>query len=146
MMFFPRKFLKKTDGDQVIESIKSAEAQTSGEIRVHFHKKLKADLMDEAVRVFHKLKMDETDARNGVLLFIVPSKKQFCILGDEGINAIVPDNFWNEIKDSLQVHFKSGNMAEGICENILRIGEKLKTHFPIQTDDKNELPDTISFG
>lgn len=145
-MFFPRKFLKKKEGDLIIESIKNAESKTSGEIRVHFQRRLKGDLMDEATRVFHKLKMGETDARNGVLLFIAPHKKKFCILGDSGIDAVVPDNFWEEMKDRLSEQFKANNIAGGICECIDSIGDKLKTHFPIQPDDKNELPDSISFG
>lgn len=146
MMFFPRKFLRKKDGDLIIESIKKAESKTSGEIRVHFHRKLKDDIMDEAAKVFHKLNMNETEADNGVLIFIVPSKKQFCILGDKGIDAAVPDNFWEDIKNRLSEQFKANNIAGGLCECIDSVGDKLKTHFPIQSDDKNELPDTISFG
>jgi uncharacterized membrane protein len=90
--------------------------------------------------------MNETDARNGVLIFIAPNIKQFCILGDTGIDAAVPENFWEEMKDRLSEQFKANNIAGGICECIDTIGDKLKTHFPIQSDDKNELPDTISFG
>lgn len=145
-MFFTRKFLKKSEGESIIESIKAAEAKTSGEIRVHFQKKIKGDFMEEAVKMFKNLEMDLTEQRNGVLIFIVPSKKQFCILGDDGINKKVPDNFWEEIKDDLQLHFQSNKMAEGLCKNIERIGEKLKSHFPIEEDDQNELPDTISYA
>lgn len=145
-MFFQKKFLTKEAGDLIIKSIKNAENKTSGEIRVHFQRKLKGEIMEDAVITFHKLKMDETDARNGVLIFIVPGKKKFCILGDSGIDAVVPENFWEAIKDRLSEQFKANKIAEGLCECIDTIGEKLKTHFPIQSDDKNELPDTISYG
>lgn len=146
MMFFPRKFLTKKDGDLIIKSIKNAELKTSGEIRVHFQRRLKGDLMDEATRIFYKLKMNETVARNGVLIFIAPAKKKFYILGDSGIDAAVPDDFWEEMKNRLSEQLQANNIADGICECVDTIGEKLKTHFPIQSDDKNELPDTISFG
>lgn len=145
-MFFTSTFLRKREGDHIIESIRKAESNTSGEIRVHFQKRFKGDLWGEAASTFRYLKMDQTAQRNGVLIYIVPKKKIFCIMGDTGINAVVPENFWEEIKDDLSLHFKNDNMAEGLCANIERIGVKLKEHFPIQSDDKNELPDTISYG
>lgn len=145
-MFFTTKFFKKSEGESIVQSIRSAEARTSGEIRVHIQKKIKGELLEEAVSVFKYLKMDDTELRNGVLIFIVPSKKRFCIIGDEGINEIVPENFWEEIKNDLRLHFQSNKIAEGLCKNIERIGEKLKSHFPIEEDDQNELPDTISYA
>ena len=145
-MFFPKRFLKHEEGNRIIESIRNAENQTSGEIRVHFQRRLRGKIEDEALKTFHDLKMHETEARNGVLLFIAPRLKQFFILGDTGIDAVVPDNFWEDIKDNLGRQFKAGQMADGICECIESVGEKLKTHFPIQSDDENELPDTISYG
>ena len=145
-MFFPRRFLKKEDGNKIIQSIRNAEELTSGEIRVHFQRKLKGDLFDQAYHTFKELKMENTEARNGVLIFIVPSKRTFAILGDSGIDAVVPENFWEEIKDDLSYHFKQKKMTDGLCRNIEKIGEKLKTHFPIQEDDKNELPDEISIS
>jgi len=144
-MFFPEKFLKKGESERIVESIKKAESLTSGEIRVHFQKKLKTDLMQEAAYAFHSLRMDETAERNGVLIFVAPMQKKFCILGDTGIDQVVPDNFWEDVKNEMTVQFKAGNMAEGICLCIEKIGEKLKKHFPYQKDDINELPDTISF-
>jgi uncharacterized membrane protein len=146
MMFFPRKFLKKEDGDRIIESIRKAETNTSGEIRVHFQRMIKEDIMEAGTKVFYKLGMDKTEARNGVLIFVVPLKRQFCILGDSGIDEVVPENFWEDIKDDMRSHFKKDMMADGLCINIEKIGDKLKEFFPIQSDDENELPDTISYG
>ena len=145
-MFFRKRFLRKSDGDLIINSIKNAENMTSGEIRVHVQKRLKGALMEETAKTFHLLKMDQTADRNGVLIFIVPSKKLFYILGDKGINEKVPENFWDEIKIDLALHFKANKITEGLCRNIEKIGEKLKEHFPFQHDDENELPDTISFA
>jgi len=146
MVFFPRKFLKKQEGDMILKCIKEAESKTSGEIRVHFQKKIKDDVLTEAAKKFYDLKMDKTKDKNGVLIFIVPRKKQFAIIGDEGINKVVPDDFWNEIKDVLEKYFKNSNWAEGICKAIKLSGEKLKKYFPVQDDDINELPDEISYS
>mgnify|MGYP001090511091 CR=1 FL=1 len=145
-MLFRKRFLRKLDEEQIINSIKKAENMTSGEIRVHVQYKLKGELMAETARVFHELEMDQTENRNGVLILIVPSKKVFSILGDKGINDKVPDNFWEDIKKDLELHFKANKISEGLSKNIEKIGEKLKEHFPFQQNDENELPDSISFA
>jgi uncharacterized membrane protein len=145
--FFPAKFFSPEEDKKIIEAIRIAEKDTSGEIRVHFQKKLKGNVLDAAVDTFYALKMDETQDRNGVLFFFVPKKKQFAIIGDEGINANVPENFWEEIKTHIQKEFNSGNKVEGICKAVLMAGEKLKEFFPYKGFyDINELPDEISYS
>ena len=100
--------LSKEEEKKIIEAIRSAEGQTSGEIRVHIQKTLTLPVYEEAAKVFLKLGMNRTDLRNGVLLFIVPNKKQFAILGDSGINKVVPENFWADCKNSIHDHFSKG--------------------------------------
>lgn len=145
-MFYPEKFIEPEDERRLIQSIRSAEKNTSGEICVHFQKKIKVPVMDAALKAFKTLKMDQTAMKNGVLIFIVPSIKQFAILGDQGINDVVPENFWDDIVEDLKGYFRSGNMVEGLCNNIEKIGIKLREHFPYQKDDVNELPDEISYN
>lgn len=139
-------FFSKLEEQAIISAIRAAELNTSGEIRVHLEDKLKGSVLDVAVEVFKELNMDETQARNGVLILLAPIEKQFAIIGDEGIDAVVPPNFWDEEKDLMQGYFKEGAFCKGICEAIGQIGEKLKAHFPYQDDDVNELPDEISYG
>ena len=147
MLFYPRVFLTKDDDKKIVTSIQQAERQTSGEIRVHFQKKLKEPLMDEAVATFFSLKMDETREKNGVLFFFVPSQKLFAIIADKGINDKVPENFWEEMKTLLATEIKAGNKVEGICKAISMTGEKLREFFPYDTLlDINELPDEISYS
>jgi uncharacterized membrane protein len=89
--------------------------------------------------------MHKTDLRNGVLFFLAVKDRKFAILGDAGINAAVPDNFWDEVKETVLAEFKQERFAEGLEKGILMAGEKLKEFFPYQSDDVNELPDDISF-
>ena len=140
------KFFQKEEEEQIIAAIVEAENQTSGEIRVHLEDNCKGDILTAAKRTFRKLKMHKTDARNGILIFLAPERKEFAILGDEGINNLVGDNFWAEERDLMQRNFKEGKFTQGICLAIAEIGEKLKIHFPYQSDDVNELPDDISYG
>lgn len=145
-MGLAEKFLSSEEQKMVVDAIGKAEKHTSGEIRLHIEDKCKEDLMDRAAFIFEKLEMHKTELRNGVLFYVSMDPRGFAILGDMGINVKVADDFWDEIKAHVISKFKEGNYAQGLSEGILMAGEQLKTHFPNQTDDVNELSDEISFG
>ncbi|SRR6056297_495941 len=142
----PAKFFTKEQKKQITDAIKEAELNTSGEIRLHVEKKCKVNTLDRAAYIFDKLKMHKTEKRNGVLFYLAIENRQFAILGDAGINAVTPNDFWDEIKDVVINLFKEGKYAEGLSKGIRMAGKALKEHFPYQTDDVNELSDDISFG
>ena len=131
---------------RIVDAIREAELNTSGEIRVHIENKCSGEVLDRAVDLFHKLKMEQTRQRNGVLLYVAMKSHKVAIIGDEGVNAVVPDDFWNGIIDRAVKQFAQGQYAEGIAEAVTAVGEVLKQHFPYRNDDINELPDEISFG
>lgn len=139
-------FLTKDEELEIVEAIRIAENKTSGEIRVHIEKSTSLVPLDRAKEVFHFLKMDLTKQQNGVLIYIAVKSKQFAIYGDKGIDNVVPDNFWNLTRDAIQSQFKQGNFKQGLIDGILQAGNQLQQHFPWDSDDKNELPDTISKG
>ena len=141
-----RNFFSLQEKDDIRQSIEQAELNTSGEIRVHIEDECDEDVLDRASFIFGKLKMDKTEQRNGVLFYLALASKKFAILGDKGINAVVPENFWNKIKDEMAEHFQQGEFAKGLATGIEKSGQSLKSHFPWQKDDVNELPDDISFG
>jgi uncharacterized membrane protein len=138
-------FFTKEQQAQILASVREAELETSGEIRVHIETSLKGDLLDRAAWLFRKLGMDKTAERNGVLFYLAVKDKKFAIIGDGGINAKVPAGFWDDISDLLRKNFIEGKFTEGLSEGILLAGEHLKKHFPHRLDDVNELPDEISF-
>ncbi|NOY47942.1 MAG: TPM domain-containing protein [Chlorobi bacterium] len=139
-------FLSTEEEQDIIEAIQNAEKNTSGEIRVHVEQSSKTDAYKRAMEVFHDLKMDNTKLRNGVLIYVAVADKTFAIYGDEGINTVVADNFWKTTRDTIQQHFKSGNFKQGLVEGIKEAGAQLKTYFPWQQDDTNELSNEISKG
>ncbi len=89
--------------------------------------------------------MHKTALRNGVLIYVALQDHQLAILGDAGINAKVPDHFWDNIKNQMIEQFKAGKVCEGLCQAVLAVGQQLKTYFPCTENDINELPDDISF-
>ncbi len=142
----PDKFFSTEEKEKIVRSVQEAEMNTSGEIRVHIEGGLKGDVLDRAAYIFKRLEMHKTALRNGVLFFLAVDGRKFAILGDAGINEKVPANFWDTIKEKMGEHFRQGDFVDGLCEGIVMAGEQLKTHFPYQSDDVNELPDDISFG
>jgi uncharacterized membrane protein len=131
---------------QIANAIRVAELNTSGEIRLHIEKHCKEEVLDRAAYIFEKLEMHKTRLRNGVLFYLAVEDKKFAILGDAGINQKVSDDFWETAKEVVLSNFKDGKIAVGLTKGILMAGEQLKTHFPYQLDDKNELSDDISYG
>jgi uncharacterized membrane protein len=138
-------FFTKEQQEQILSAVKEAEEETSGEIRIHIETLCTGDVLDRAAWVFGKLGMHKTKLRNGVLFYLAVENRKFAIIGDAGINAKVPEGFWEKIKVFLQNNFKEGKFTEGLSAGIILAGEQLKTHFPYQIDDVNELPDEISF-
>lgn len=139
-------FFTSEQKQKIVSAIKSAELNTSGEIRVHIENRCKNEVLDRAATVFASLKMHKTKFRNGVLFYLSIKDHKFAILGDGGVNALVPDDFWDNIKEMMQHQFRDGAFTEGLSAGIKMAGEQLKAHFPYQTDDVNELDDQISFG
>jgi uncharacterized membrane protein len=127
-------------------AILNAELDTSGEIRVHIENTCQGEVMDRALVVFHKLGMEKTESRNGVLIYLAVKNRKFAIIGDEGIHKIVTAEYWDIIKNRMLEHFRENKFTEGLIEAITETGKQLKNHFPYKTNDVNELSDDISFS
>ncbi|TCD04661.1 TPM domain-containing protein [Pedobacter frigidisoli] len=131
--------------DKIAKAIQSAENATSGEIRIAIDKLCEGDPYEKATEYFAKLDMDKTAQRNGVLIYLAHADHKFAIIGDLGINRLVPENFWETTKVAMTAHFAKGDLAEGIIAGVALAGEKLALFFPPQKGDINELPNDIVF-
>jgi uncharacterized membrane protein len=127
------------------KAVADAEKNTSGEIRVCMEKTCSDEPLDRAVKYFAQLEMHKTKLRNGVLIYMATVDRKFAIIGDSGINSVVPANFWDSTKEAMLNHFKYGNLVEGIVTGVTQTGEQLKKYFPHLLNDTNELPDDIAF-
>ncbi|MFD2696556.1 TPM domain-containing protein [Mesonia sediminis] len=134
------------DENEIINAIKAAEKNTSGEIRVHLESKCKGPAFERAKEVFEKLEMHQTEQKNGVLFYVALEDHLFYILGDQGINDRVEANFWESTKELVIEYFKKAEFKQGLIAGILKAGEQLQNYFPYQADDVNELSDEISKG
>jgi uncharacterized membrane protein len=141
-----KDFFSESQKQDISRSIELAELNTSGEIRVHLENTCKTEPVKRAIEVFEKLAMHQTEQRNGVLFYLAVKDKKFAIIGDQGINDLVGNDFWEEVKTEMGNQFKLSQFSIGLCKGIEMAGEKLKFHFPYQANDVNELSNDISFG
>ncbi|WP_422090234.1 TPM domain-containing protein [Tenacibaculum ovolyticum] len=139
-------FLSLKEEEEIVNAIRQAERNTSGEIRVHIEKTTTISHYDRALEVFQKLKMFNTKEQNAVLIYLAVEDHKFVIYGDKGIDAVIADDFWDTTRNIMQEEFKQGNFTQGIVKGVLKAGNELKTHFPWQIDDENELSNEISKG
>lgn len=145
-MSITEDFLSSQEEAEIVAAIKEAEALTSGEIRVHIEAHSDLDMMGRARQVFVELKMHETKLHNGVLFYVGVQDHTFAIIGDEGINHVVANDFWECTKDIVIQNFKKGDFKNGLIKGILNAGNQLKRYFPSNEQSTNELPNEISRG
>ena len=139
------KFFSEEQQEQIKLAIQKAEFKTSGEIRVFVDAKCKEEnVLDCAAYQFKQLGMHKTKERNGVLIYISMDDHRFAIIGDAGIHQKVNENFWDETKNIMLEFFKKGLITEGLIAGIEQVAIQLKSLFPYQSDDKNELPNEIA--
>ncbi|MCX6557825.1 MAG: TPM domain-containing protein [Candidatus Aminicenantes bacterium] len=142
-----RKLLRIIDDDRIKAAIVAAEKQTSGEIRVSVSRYFWGDVQRTAAKAFTRLGMRATQDRNGILFFVVPSRRCFAVIGDDGIHQKAGQEFWHQLVDAMSEDFRAGKFNEGLEAGIAECGRLLAEHFPFQGEkDVNELPDDIDHG
>ena len=148
--FFKKKrvFFSPGDQAQIVDAIRHAEKETSGEIRIYVESKNPfMDPVDRAKEIFFQLKMQNTKERNAVLFYIAMDHRELALFADEGIYQRVGAAYWNNAVNNMVAYFTKENISNGIGTCVQQIGETLKKEFPYNaTTDKNELPDDIVFG
>jgi uncharacterized membrane protein len=144
----PKEFFSEPERVRIVEAVRQAERRTSGEVRVFVESHCKyMDAIERAAELFFSLKMDKTDLRNGVLVYVALKDRQVAVFGDEGIYKKMSQKFWDAEVKKMLFQFKNDNIPEGIIAVIRDIGEALYQNFPYDSaTDKNELPDDIVFG
>jgi len=147
-LFKKKKLFSEEENKKIVEAIRDAEMQTSGEVRVFVESRCRfMDPLDRAQEIFAKLNMQKTKDRNAVLVYVALKDRQLAIYGDSGIHEKTGQLFWTAAVNTIIQHFNRENYAEGISSSVTQIGEALRQHFPFDKDiDKNELPDEIIFG
>jgi uncharacterized membrane protein len=132
---------------QIEAAIGSAEAQHSGEIRfvVETALPLAALWQDvtpraRALQVFAHLRVWDTHANNGVLIYVLRADRAVEILADRGISARVSEAEWQAVCREVEVHYRAGHYAQGSSVAVAAVARLLGQHFPPGGSGSNELP------
>ena len=142
-----KEFLSKVEHDRIVQAIREAESNTSGEIRVYVQRgKLRGDPVIAAQKKFQQLRMDKTREHNAALIFVAPRAHKFAVVGDKAIHEKCGDEFWQRIVEGMRTHFQNENFSDALVEAIKEIGSVLASHFPKTLGNANELPDDIIEG
>jgi uncharacterized membrane protein len=140
------KLLRAIDQKRVKAAIEKAEQETSGEICVSVAPLFWGSVEKAADKAFVRMGMTRTAQRNGVLFFVVPSRRKFVVLGDRGIHEKVGQDFWERIASQLSEKFHEGDFTGGLVSGIEEVGRQLSAHFPYVASDRNELTNEVDFG
>jgi uncharacterized membrane protein len=131
---------------RIEHAIHHAEMSTSAELRVHLEDHCPENPLDRASFIFSQLNMHTTNQRNGVLIYLALKDRKLAIIGDVGINVHMPENAWNDIYTSMSEFLKTGRYEQGLIHGVEEVGKAIKSHFPIQHGDRNELPNQVTTG
>jgi uncharacterized membrane protein len=143
-----REFFTPEQQERMVEAIRQAEKNTSGEVRVFVESKCQyVNAVDRAQEIFFSLKMEATKDRNAVLLYMAMDDRQLALFADEGIYQRLGKEYWNQQVKKIIAAFTKDDYTGGICTVVRDIGDALAEQFPYDDkEDKNELPDDIVFG
>jgi uncharacterized membrane protein len=140
------EFLSEDDLASIARAVAQAEAGTSAEVRVHLDHACKDEPLRRAIKVFERLGMHRTAARNGVLIYISVTDHKLAVIGDAGIHERVGAAYWQELADAVRERMRQQRPRDGLVHAIVEVGGALGRHFPRQPDDRNELSDEVSLG
>ena len=139
-------FLTDQQMASLVEAIKTAEDDSTGEIRIHIDSNTEGNNAEIAFEVFKRLCKDQTVEKNAVLFHVNFEQQYLTIIGDEGIHEKVHQTFWERMHDQITSEFSKGNFHDGLKNAVLETGLELKKYFPITGENPNELPNEITFS
>ena len=134
--------------DSIAAAIAAAETRTSGEVRFVVETALElpevwagVGARDRAVQTFSDLHMWDTEARNGVLIYVLLADRNVEIVADRGAAWLIGQADWEGVCRIMEGHFGAGRFAEGAVAGVEAVGGLLARHFPPpQGRNRDELP------
>ena len=140
---------------RIEDRVAASECRHSGEIRVcveaglpwsYLWKRLTA--RDRAITMFGKLRVWDTAANNGVLIYLLLAEHAIEIVADRGLNAHVSHEQWQAIVAGMREAFRAGRFEEGLNAAVDAVDALLVRHFPLAEGEANpnELPNRPIVG
>jgi uncharacterized membrane protein len=134
--------------ENIARAVAASEAGHSGEIRFAVEASLDLGPLlkgvtarERAVQVFSDLRVWDTEANNGVLIYLLVADRDVEVLADRGVHAKVGAEGWESICKAMEAEFRQGRFESGVIAGVEAVGRHLQAHFPRAGGDVNELPD-----
>lgn len=96
-----------------------------------------------AQRSFFENGLYKTRHKTGIFIYISMFERKVVVIGDEGINSKLQQEDWDNAVKIIIDGIKIGKIKDGIVAGIKSCSEMLQKHFPIESDDTNELSDEM---
>jgi putative membrane protein len=106
-------------------------------------KEMREEVERSAAEAFHRFRVSKTAAGTGILIYVSLYERMVRVQGDETISSKMVPNDWDEVLITVIDGLKTTRPAQGITQGILKSGELLSRHFPIQPDDINEISNEL---
>jgi len=140
---------------RIEERIAQSEKRHSGEIRVCVEAGLPlsylwrgASARERAIAMFGKLRVWDTEANNGVLIYLLLAEHQIEIVADRGIARHAPPGHWESIVHGMRQEFRAGRFEPGLLQAIDAVEALMLQHWAATEGqaNPNELPDKPFVG
>ena len=86
---------------------------------------------ERAIEVFSQLRVWDTEANSGVLVYVLLADHDVEIVADRGISARVEHARWEDICADMEAAFCAGSFERGVVSAIEKIGALIAQHFPL---------------
>jgi uncharacterized membrane protein len=152
-VFAARRELRRTLPEATLQAIERAIAENerthSGEIRFAIEGALEPGEVyggktprQRALEVFAALGVWDTEANNGVLIYVLLADRDVEIVADRGLNGLVSLSEWSSVCETMESAFRAGHYERGAIEGVALVGRLLARHYPAPPGgrDNDELP------
>jgi uncharacterized membrane protein len=118
------------DKKRVRDAIVRAEEATDSPISVSIAPHVEGEVHAAALRDLHRRGLSRAPDRNAVHFFVVPSRREFAIVGDAGAHERLGQEAWDRVAATVENHFRLGDPTAGLVAGIEEVGHLLARHFP----------------
>jgi len=128
--YLQRRLSRHVEPQKIERAIEAAERGSTGRINVSVAPHFWGDVRRAAETAFSRRRLHQTPDRNAVYFFVVPSRRQFAVLGDAGIHHRVGEEYWQRLAASFAEHARTQGISEALVDAIADVGKRLSEHFP----------------
>jgi uncharacterized membrane protein len=121
---------RHVDEERIRDAIVAAEERTTGTILVTLSHGTLGTTLSAAKRAFKRLRLAYAPDRNGVLLFVIPERREFAVIGDTAVHEKVGQLFWDRVAATMSERIRRGAITDGLIHGIEEAGRELAAYFP----------------